>query len=233
MFQRISLITIIAVCSSMPGILFSQATLSLSTTSLSSSTPAINDQLSIFTMLTNTSATDTFEGIIDFSLANDDSILISSAVVGKPNFAGTTIKLAPQEQRAALFTVQLIPSYFKAGPEIIIVWPIATNPKTITLIVDSAEAPIDIQAAVGVNDFEPLQLKAFVSRNHFIIQNGRSEIALEQIQILSANGSIVRTQSVSSSVNVEIDIASLVPGVYLGEVLFNNGSRTVIRFVKY
>ncbi len=231
MFQRISLITIIAVCSCLPGIVFSQATLSLSTTSLSSATPAINDQLSIFTMLTNTSTVDTFEGIIDFSLANDDSILISTAVVGKPNYAGTSIVLAPLEQKAALFTVQLIPSYFKAGPEIIIVWPIAKNPKTLTLVVDSAEAPIDIQVAVGIDDADPL-LKAFVSGNRFVIQNNHSEISLERVQILSANGSVVHSQDVADT-KAEIDIASLTPGVYLGEILFRNGSRTIVRFVKY
>jgi hypothetical protein len=105
----------------------------------------LNDQISIFTKLKNTSTTDTFSGVINFLLANKDSIITNLSVVGKPPFTGTSITLAPLEEKAALFTVQLLPTYFKAGPDIIIVWPVAS-----VAVVDSARAPIQIANALGL-----------------------------------------------------------------------------------
>jgi hypothetical protein len=96
----------------MPSTTFAQAKLGLYTTSVSNSTPNLNDQISIFTKLKNTSTTDTFSGVINFLLANKDSIITNLSVVGKPPFTGTSITLAPLEEKAALFTVQLIAHLF-------------------------------------------------------------------------------------------------------------------------
>jgi len=97
----------------MPSTTFAQAKLGLYTTSVSNSTPNLNDQISIFTKLKNTSTTDTFSGVINFLLANKDSIITNLSVVGKPPFTGTSITLAPLEEKPLFLLFSFCPRILK------------------------------------------------------------------------------------------------------------------------
>ena len=204
-----------------------QATLGLTTTSVSSSTPPLGSQLSIFTMLKNTSTTDTFSGIVNFQLANKDSIHTIASVVGMPTFAGTVVTLAPQEQRSALFTVQLLSSYFSIGTDIIIVWPVASSVR----ITDSARAPISIQPALSISELDNDSLRLFVSNGHLIIHNQGAKIILEQVHICDIIGRRIISHS-ASDIDIDIPLDGLPSNIYFAEIVLTNGETKTIRFYK-
>ncbi len=202
-----------------------QAQLSLTTTSTSSSTPAINDQLSILTKLKNVSLTDTFTGPVDFLLANQDSIIYDVNIVGKPAFAGTTITLAPQEERSALFTVELFPSHFKAGPDIIIVWPVAA-----VHITDSAKAPIVIQPMLGIDPIAESGVSAYFSADLLHIKT----IAVApagRVEIYDMLGQSVGSYPLTGTSTI-IPLHHLPQGSYIADIQTGITSARRIRFIR-
>ncbi len=204
-----------------------QASLGLTTTSVSNSTPALGTQISIMTSLTNVSMQDTFTGIVNFSLANKDSIITNVAIVGYPNFAGTQITLAPQQSRAALFTVQIDHSYFMAGPDIIIVWPIATNAHTI----DTAAAPITITWPLGINDPALNNISIFTANDNLIVHNTTPKIGLEQLRIYDLLGNTLITYPLNDATTV-VPVNSLPAGLYVAAVYNAAGQFKAVKFVR-
>lgn len=205
--------------------LSAQAKLGLFTTSISSSTPNLGDQLYIFTSLKNYSTVDTFIGVIDFELANEDSIITNATIVGKPPYTKTSIKLAPLEEKSALFTVQILPSYFKVGPDIIIVWPIAAVP-----IIDTASAPIVIQSPLHTSESSLKKINLFILNNQLCIQNIDSENLLEQVQIINLNGQIISTTLLSNN-SFLLPIGELSKGIYIARLVFRNGETKKLKFI--
>lgn len=202
-----------------------QAQLSLTTTSTSSSTPAINDQLSIFTKLKNVSLIDTFTGPVDFLLANQDSLIYDTNIVGKPAFAGTTITLAPQEERSALFTVQLLPSHFRAGPDIIIVWPVAA-----VHITDSARAPIVIQPALGVDPISAGGVSAYFAADQLHIHTITATPA-GRVDIYDMLGQSVGSYPLTGTATT-IPLHHLPQGSYIADIQTGTGPARRLRFIR-
>jgi hypothetical protein len=210
----------------MPSTTFAQAKLGLYTTSVSNSTPNLNDQISIFTKLKNTSTTDTFSGVINFLLANKDSIITNLSVVGKPPFTGTSITLAPLEEKAALFTVQLLPTYFKAGPDIIIVWPVAS-----VAVVDSARAPIQIANALGLEEQGGNEIQLFVANEQLFVRKSGQENALQYVRIYAVSGALIEQHSLHA-MNNTIPLQQLPSGMYIVEMVSGNSIMKRIKFLK-
>ncbi|MFN8310957.1 MAG: T9SS type A sorting domain-containing protein [Chitinophagales bacterium] len=186
----------------------SQAALSLTTTSVSNSTPNLGDQISVLTKLKNVSATDTFTGNIDFLLSNIDSTIFNTSLVGKPAFAGTVLKLAPLEEKAALFTIDLLPVHFKAGPDIIIVWPVAS-----VHIIDSAKAPITIMPALGWHDPSRSTTLIFTTRHELILDNSAINYSLEEVQIFNVLGRCVFSSN-EKAMQIKVPISDWPSGLY-------------------
>ncbi|MCW3126497.1 MAG: hypothetical protein JWO03_2155 [Bacteroidetes bacterium] len=203
-----------------------QARLSQTTTSVSDTTPNLNDQLSVLTSLKNESLTDTFTGTIDFVVANKDSIINMPLVVGKPAFAGTVITLAPQQTRSALFTVTLQPNRFSIGVDIIIVWPVAA-----VQIIDSARAPINIQPALGITPVSQEGITAFVFGEQLFTQNNGSKSSLRRVQIYDLMGHIVGDYHLSDNTSV-IPLHQLPAGVYVADIVGEMGAGKRLKFVK-
>lgn len=208
-----------------------QAELGLYTTSISNASPALGEQISIYTELRNNSITDTFAGPIDFTVANHDGIITAGSVIGKPPFTGTTVVLPPGAKMAALFTVQLQPAYFKVGPEIIIVWPITTSSPSTVIIVDSAKAPITITASTGIVDIPYENIKAFVYNEQLIIQTIEGKTSLEKVQIFDVVGTPVALYYLSDT-DAIISLAALPKGLYIAEIMAARGQRKTIKFVR-
>jgi hypothetical protein len=202
-----------------------QASLGLFTSSVSNSSPTLNTQISIFTELLNLSATDTFRGVVNFKLANKDSIITNVNVVGMPNFAGTSITLAPQEQKAALFTVQLLPSYFSIGNDIIIVWPVAA-----VATPDSAKAPIVISAETGISDIASQSVKAYVADERLMIISD-DKTGLQQVQIFDIAGRKVGEYTIDATA-ITISLHDLPKGIYIADILTTTGESRKIKFVR-
>ena len=203
-----------------------QATLGLHTTSISNSSPAIDEEISLFTKLINTSATDTFNGVIDFSLANENGVITDVSVFGKPAVSGNILTLAPLQEMTLLFTVTPRSAYYVPGPDIIIVWPIASAP-----IVDSAKADIDIQQATGIENNEEQDMKIFVSNNILHVQNSSTTNTFQQVQIFNSTGALIISQTLYSNYE-QIPLSNLAGGMYIAAVLSCDGKRYLIKFAQ-
>jgi hypothetical protein len=203
-----------------------QAILGLTTTSVSNSSPNIGDQLYIFATLKNFSLTDTFSNIIGFEVANKDSILTSTITVGKPPYTNTLIKLAPQEEKSALFTLQMFSNTFVAGPDIIIVWPIVMDPNI--FITDSAEAPINIVDPLYISDKEDALLQHYVFNELLFINNINQENMLEQVQIFNAFEQLLIEQKIDNKPAI-VSLEKLTKGIYYGYITFRNKKQLVIK----
>lgn len=207
-----------------------QAILGLTTTSVSNSSPNIGDQLYIFATLKNFSLTDTFNNIIGFEVANKDSILTSTVTVGKPPYTNTVIKLAPQEEKSALFTVQMFSNTFVTGPDIIIVWPVVVDPNII--IIDSAEAPINIVDPLYLIDKKNVLLQHYVFNGQLFIKNINQEDVLEQVQIFNTFGQPLIDQKIDNKPAI-VSLENLSKGIYYGYITFRNKKQQVIKVVNY
>jgi hypothetical protein len=203
-----------------------QGSLGLYTTSVSDNTPAMGDQLSLFTKLINVSPTDTFKGIVDFGLANNGGPITDLAVFGKPALAGTNITLAPLEEKNLLFTVEIVPAYFTPGSDIIIVWPVAN-----TNIVDSARANVYISGTTGMEDTKANSLQVFVAANRLFVLNTDVKCQLEQLRIIDLQGRVVANYPISGT-NFNAPLNELSGGVYLAEITTTTGTRRVLKFVR-
>ena len=203
-----------------------QAILHTTISTVSNSSPVIGDQLSVFTQLQNVSLTDTFKGIINFDLANKDSIIENVSILGKPNYNGTFITLAPLETKAGLFTVQIIAPNFVAGPDIIIVWPIAT-----AVIFDSARTNINIQAPLGIEEDEINQPMLWHNNHELFIQMNDPKNGLQGVRIFNLNGQLVLNRHLQTGSN-RISIENLPCGFYLAEIEYANGDRKRMSWVK-
>ena len=222
-----TLLLAVAILTGSPVLVKGQAGLGLTTTSVSNSSPAIGTQISILTNLTNVSTIDTFTGIVNFSLANKDSIITNVAIVGYPNFAGTQITLAPQQSRSALFTVQIAHTYFMAGPDIIIVWPIATNAHT----VDTAAAPINITWPLGINNPAGDNILIFNANDNLIVQNTAPKTGLEQLRIFDLLGNTLVTCPLKDVTTV-VPVNALPTGLYIAAVFDESGMVRAVKFVR-
>lgn len=206
--------------------LHAQATLSLFTTSVSNTAPAMGQPFNLFTKLVNTSAVDSFKGVIDFSLANENGLINDVNVFGKPAVSGNFITLAPLQEMNLLFTVTPQPAYFVPGPDIIIVWPIAAAP-----VVDSAIAQIDIQEPSSIAGIKPAELKVFAQNDVLMLQLLNSESSLKHVQILSVTGNLLIAEALNGN-SAGISIAMLPKGMYVVEVLTADGRRSALKFVR-
>jgi hypothetical protein len=205
---------------------YAQAQLHTSITSVSDANPLIGDQILINILLKNESFTDTFNGIINFDLANTGGVINNGSIVGKPNYNGTSITLAPLETKTGLFTVQIQGPYFVVGPDIIIVWPIAS-----ATILDSARTNINIQAALGIEEDESDNLLLWQNGDELFLQLGNAEKILQGVRIYALNGQLRLTQQLAASTN-RIPIKDLPAGVYVAEVRLMNGETYKLKWVR-
>lgn len=203
-----------------------QGSLGLYLTQVSSTTPAIGESVFIQAKLINTSTTETFSGNVDFSMANQNGLVTDFTVFNKPNYSGTLVTLGPLEEKVTLTTIDMDGPYFVAGPDIIIVWPLAECD-----IVDSLKINLDIQAPTGIDEVEGSGISAFVWNSDLIVQNVVPNINLQRVQLFDVTGKVMATYMLTDS-NATIPLSELPRGMYIADITATNGLRKTIRFVR-
>ena len=207
---------------------FSQNSLRLNVITVSDSAPALGDEVLVFANLQNTDTSNTFTGIVNFEVANSFQNLSNSNIMGSPPYSGTQITLEPQEEIPALFTVKVDEQYFKAGPDIIVIWPMAVMPPK-----DSVRIPFFIHLPAGIEGFATLKPTLITNGNQLTVMSGfQGKNTLKQVRIFDLTGQLVLTQS-SEEKNIHIDIATLPRGLFICELSYDNNKPNVFKFVKF
>jgi hypothetical protein len=207
---------------------YSQSSLRLTVITVSDTAPALGDEILVFANLQNTDTSNAFSGIVRFEVANGIQNLSNSNILSSPPYSGTQITLDPKEEIPALFTVKVDEQYFKAGPDIIVIWPMTTQPPK-----DSILIPIIIHQALGVEGLTKNKHYLSVNGNQLTIHSGvTANNDLKQVRIFDLAGQLLLQQSLDEN-NISLNIDILPRGMFLCELLFNNNKRNTIKFLKY
>lgn len=207
---------------------FSQSSLRLNVITVSDTAPALGDEILVFANLQNTDSTNAFSGVVNFEVANGIQNLSNNNILSSPPYSGTQITLNPKEEIPALFTVKVDEQYFKAGPDIIVIWPITTLPPK-----DSIRIPITIHQALGIEGLAQNKPHLFVSGNQLLIHTGfNANNDLKQVRIFDLSGQLLLQHS-SEEKNISIGIEEIPRGLFICELLYSNNKRNVMKFVKF
>lgn len=207
---------------------FSQSSLRLNVITVSDTAPALGDEILVFANLQNTDSTNSFSGVVSFEVANSIQNLSNKNILSSPPYSGTQITLDPKEEIPALFTVKVDEQYFKAGPDIIVIWPMTTLPPK-----DSIRVPITIHQALGIEGFTKNKHYLTVNGNQLTIHCGvTANNDLKQVRIFDLAGQLLLQQCHDEN-NISINIDMLPRGMFICELLLNNNKRNTIKFLKY
>jgi len=119
-----------------------------------------------------------------------------------------------------------LPTYFKAGPDIIIVWPVAS-----VAVVDSARAPIQIANALGLEEQGGNEIQLFVANEQLFVRKSGQENALQYVRIYAVSGALIEQHSLHA-MNNTIPLQQLPSGMYIVEMVSGNSIMKRIKFLK-
>ena len=164
-----------------------------------------------------------FNGVINFGLHNNEQALTSSGIFNEPPYSGDTISLGGHETVPAVFSVNINTPYFRPGPDVVVVWPICSQP-----IADSILIHLDIIDPNGVKDEREIPLTYAVVNNTILLKSLDSKINFQQVRIYNTIGQkLCETQSAFIS---SVPLPALPRGIYFCELITSDGRRTTIKF---
>lgn len=164
-----------------------------------------------------------FTGNLDFGLRNNQQTLSNTGVFNKPPYSSQQITLYPNETVPAIFSIDIDPQYFAPGPDVVVVWPICSQPIADSVVIDIyIESPSAI--ASGPND-----LFSWILLNDYVfLKNLAPDINVQQVRLFNLLGQQIYTYH--SQFITEMQLPATPKGVYLCEFITSDNRRQVIRF---
>ncbi len=166
-----------------------------------------------------------FSGPIDFGLKNNAYVLTTNSLFNKPPYSSNQISLYPHETVPAIFSIDIDPMYFTPGPDVVVVWPICTQP-----IADSVVIPIFIESPNGIKDDGERLFTYIMAGNRIFIKSADAETNFEQVRIYNMVGQVV--SEIKSSFITEVPLPALPKGIYVCEFISSDNRRQVIKFFR-
>lgn len=164
-----------------------------------------------------------FTGTLDFGLRNNQQTLSNTGVFNKPPYSSQQITLYPNETVPAIFSIDIDPQYFAPGPDVVVVWPICSQPIADSVVIDIyIETPSAI--ASGPNDL----FSWILLNDHIFLKNLAPDINVQQVRLFNLLGQQIYTYR--SQFITEVQLPATSKGVYLCEFITSDNRRQVIRF---
>jgi hypothetical protein len=187
----------------------------------------LGDTLFISTHLVNYDSV-AYNDTISFSLKINGVINVNPNIFPNP-FLIQPINIPSHDSIPANFLVVITPAYFQVGPDILVVWPIASDgsPTRDTLI--KSIFVLD-PSAVGISNEKIEQFRVFCFDNSGIIQSSDPEIHLNRVRIFNISGQAVSDLALSH--NNKIPFSDCPDGMYFAEVTFNSTQKRIVKFIK-
>ena len=179
--------------------------------------------ITINAQVTNFDST-SFNGIINFGLHNDQQVLSNTSIFDKPPYSGDSISLAGHETVPAIFSININHPYFRPGPDVVVVWPISSQP-----IADSIIIHLDILAPNGITDQKEIPFTYIVVNNTILLKYFDSKITFKQVRIFNNIGQIL--QELKSDIISSIPLSQLPQGIYFAELTATDGRKTTVKFL--
>lgn len=165
-----------------------------------------------------------FTGTIDFGLRTQNYNLSNSGLFNKPPYSGgNTITLYPGETVPSIFSVEIDPAYFVPGPDVVVVWPICTQP-----ISDSVVIPIVVEAPNAIAGTDDIKMGYIIINGHIFITDLEAGVMFKQVRIYNIMGQQIA--GVEAANITDVNLPPVPHGVYLAEFITTGNRRRVIRF---
>ena len=165
-----------------------------------------------------------FNGFINFGLHNDQQTLTNTGIFDKPPYSGDSISLGGGETVPAVFSININHPYFSPGPDVVVVWPICTQP-----IADSILIHLDIIDPTGTNDLKDLPLSYAIVNNSILFKTTDSKINFKQVRIFNDMGQ--KLTELSGNLICNMPIPVLAHGIYFCELTTDDGHRITFKFI--
>jgi|GEM_PF-1708161 len=165
-----------------------------------------------------------FTGIIDFGLRTQNYNLSNSGLFNKPPYSnGNDITLYPGETVPSIFSVEIDPVYFAPGPDVVVVWPICTQP-----VSDSVVIPIVVEAPNAIAGTYDVKMGYIIINGHIFVTDLEAGVALKQVRIYNIMGQQIA--GIEAENVTDIALPAVPHGVYLAEFITTGNRRRVIRY---
>ena len=167
-----------------------------------------------------------FNGIIDLAYTADTAgVDIGSSATSGFEYQPINTSI----DSAATDTVALIAHVsqpaFKAGPSVVVIWPIATAGTLIAR--DSLRFNIRIlEDPAGIDEADAKKLRAFILNNQLYLQK-QGEIQLKRVRIYDILGKEILSLANPAD---RTNLPQMNTGIYLAEITYNDNKRMVFRF---
>jgi hypothetical protein len=178
--------------------------------------------LTLYAQVTNYD-TVTFRGLINFGLHNNHENLTSNDVFKKPPYSGDTIILGPGETVPAIFSVNVSPQYFAPGPDVVVVWPICSQPIQDSIIISLRVVDPSAISGPGGSSFSYAVLG-----DRILLKSLNVQTIFKQVRIYNTIGQLMLENH--SDFITEVPLPELAQGIYLCEFTDARGRRTTFRF---
>ncbi|MFN8323390.1 MAG: T9SS type A sorting domain-containing protein [Chitinophagales bacterium] len=179
--------------------------------------------LTISAEVQNIDTQQSFSGLLDFGLRNNQQTLSQTGIFNKPPYSTNIITLGPGEIVPAVFSIDIDQPYFSTGPDVVVVWPISNSP-----IADSIRILLNILDPSGIAGEKELNVSYLIMPDRIMLLNTMPQTTLKQVRIYSIVGQQLSFIQ-SASLN-EIPLPEMPHGIYLCEMTGTDNKRKVIRF---
>jgi hypothetical protein len=200
--------------------------LGMGVTTFSQDTLQYGDSLVIHTSVINFDSMP-YYGLIDFYFELNGVRNLNTNIFPNP-LSGVLISLGPGDSIPLTIVVYMSPAYFKTGPDIFVVWPIAdgdsppNNNSTHTIYIDY---PLGLE-----DEGAPSKLKIRYQNQSILFEDESPEFPLNRVTIYNVMGQQVLDQAVNSAHSIPFDAPV---GIYLVEVKALTRQSQVFKLVIY
>ena len=179
--------------------------------------------LTLTAKVKNTDLQQFFSGNLDFGLHNNADTLSTLSLFSKPPYSGNLIFLNPGESVPAVFSIHIENPYFIPGPDVVVVWPICSQPVADTLLVN-----LLIQAPSGIEEKPKDDFSYIVMSDKILLHTSFDKINFKQVRIFDIMGQEI--SQYHSDYITEIPVPNLPKGIYLCEMVSADKKVRVIKF---
>jgi len=184
---------------------------------LSQDTLSFGDTVYVSASLFNYGAVPFFGKVRFSTWVNSDSTQVlfpDTASYSIPANSGTGV----------FFSIPVKPPQFKAGPDVVIIWPISTSPTK-----DSISKTIFVRYPLHTDDEIANSFTAYIQGTTLKLDLGDSKENAQRVRIYSLIGSVLYENT--GNIPLEIPLQEKQSGIYLCEILWKNNTRKVVRFL--
>ena len=165
-----------------------------------------------------------FNGHINFGLHNNEDTLTNAGIFDQPPYSGDSISLGAGETVPAIFSVNINHPYFRPGPDVVVVWPICSQP-----VADSILIHLTIVAPNGINDITKADFTYAVVNNTIMVKSGDPKLNFKQVRIYNDLGQ--KISEMVADLSGTIPLLPLSQGIYFCELTSGDGKRTTFKFM--